>query len=102
MATSANISVSRTAILSLYRNLLRTGSRFSQYGFREYARRRTKDAFREHKSETDPQRIQDLVNRGISELQMMKRQTMISQMYNTDKLVVEVPLRELRTWSNVY
>ena len=87
------MSTSRTGILSLYRNLLRTGSRFSQYGFREYARRRTRDAFREHKTETDPQRIQDLVNRGISELQMMKRQTVISQMYNMDKLVVEVSLR---------
>lgn len=90
---AANMSTSRTGILSLYRNLLRTGGRFSQYGFREYARRRTRDAFREHKTETDPQRIQDLVNRGISELQMMKRQTVISQMYNMDKLVVEVSLR---------
>ena len=89
---AGNISTSRTAVLSLYRNLLRTGSHFSQYGFREYARRRTRDAFREHKAETDPQRIQELVSRGINELQMMKRQTVIGQMYNMDKLVVEVPL----------
>jgi LYR motif-containing protein 4 len=90
MATST-VSTSRSAVLSLYRNLLRTGSQFSQYGFREYARRRTRDAFREHKNETDPQKKQELVNRGINELQMMKRQTIIGQMYNIDKLVVEVP-----------
>lgn len=89
---AGNISTSRTAVLSLYRNLLRAGGHFSQYGFREYARRRTRDAFREHKAETDPQRIQDLVSRGINELQMMKRQTVIGQMYNMDKLVVEVRL----------
>src|SRR5277367_623948 len=90
MASASNIVTSRTAILSLYRNLLRTGGHFSQYGFREYAKRRTRDAFREHRNETDQQRIQDLVSRGINELQVMKRQTVIGQMYNTDKLVVEV------------
>ena len=88
--SASHIATSRQAILSLYRNLLRTGGQFSQYGFREYARRRTRDAFREHQKETDAARIQELVNRGISELQMMKRQTVISQMYNMDKLVVEV------------
>jgi Complex 1 protein (LYR family) len=90
MASASNIATSRTAILSLYRNLLRTGGNFSQYGFREYAKRRTRDAFREHKNETDQHRIQELVSRGINELQVMKRQTVIGQMYNIDKLVVEV------------
>lgn len=89
MATSG-VSTSRSAVLSLYRNLIRTGSRFSQYGFREYAQRRTRDAFREHQNETNPQKLQELVNRGVNELQMMRRQTVISQMYNIDKLVVEV------------
>jgi hypothetical protein len=89
---STNLSTSRSAILSLYRNLLRTGGQFNQYGFREYARRRTRDAFREHKKETDPERVQDLVHRGLNDLQMMKRQTVIGQMYNMDKLVVEVSL----------
>jgi len=89
MAAASNIATSRTAILSLYRNLLRTGGNFTQYGFREYAKRRTRDAFREHKMETDQDRIQELVSRGIAELQSMKRQTVIGQMYNMDKLVVE-------------
>jgi len=88
--SATNISTSRSAILSLYRNLLRQGNQYSQYNFREYARRRTRDAFRQHKDETDPQRVQEFVSQGINELQMMKRQTVISQMYNIDKLVVEV------------
>jgi len=97
MASASNLATSRTAILSLYRSLLRAGGQFSQYNFREYARRRTTDAFREHKTETDPQRIQDLVNKGIQDLQMMKRQTVISQMYNMDKLVVEVHTKKRYT-----
>jgi hypothetical protein len=96
---STNLSTSRSAILSLYRNLLRTGAQFNQYGFREYARRRTRDAFREHKKETDPERVQDLVHRGLNDLQMMKRQTVIGQMYNMDKLVVEVSLSCMYTES---
>ena len=98
MATANSMAPSRTAILSLYRSLLRTGAQFSQYNFREYARRRTRDAFREHMNETDSQRIQDLVNRAINDLQMMKRQSAISKMYNMDKLVVEVttPRRPLQ------
>src|SRR5438552_108093 len=99
---TSNISISKTTILSLYRNLLRTSSRFSQYGFREYARRRTRDAFREHLVETDPQRIQVLVNKGMDELEMMKRQTVIGQMYNRDQLVVEVLSPQNSHPSNLY
>ena len=97
MATTNNIATSRTAILSLYRSLLREGGQFSQYNFREYARRRTRDAFRQHKTETDPQRIHDLVNKGIKDLQMMRRQTVISKMYNMDKVVVEVQIKKRYT-----
>jgi Complex 1 protein (LYR family) len=89
MATSS-IAPSRAAILSLYRNLFRTGGQFTQYSFREYARRRTRDAFREHQNETDPERIQQFVARGLDDLEMLKRQTVVGKMYSTDKLVVEV------------
>jgi hypothetical protein len=89
MATP-HLATSRTVILSLYRNLLKTGARFSQYGFREYARRRTRDAFRQHQHETAPERIEQLVGRGLDDLEMLKRQTTIGRLYNVDRLVVEV------------
>ncbi|KAF2275060.1 uncharacterized protein EI97DRAFT_434623 [Westerdykella ornata] len=76
-------------VRSLYRSLLRQGRQFAAYNFREYAKRRTRDAFREHQHETDERRIQELVQRGIKELQMLKRQTVISQFYQLDRLVVE-------------
>ncbi|KAL2121985.1 hypothetical protein VTJ04DRAFT_2440 [Mycothermus thermophilus] len=80
---------SAAQVLSLYRQLLRQGSQFASYNFREYARRRTRDAFRENKDVEDPRRIQELVQKGLKELQMLKRQTVISQYYQTDRLVVE-------------
>ncbi|KAL2269479.1 hypothetical protein VTJ83DRAFT_1663 [Remersonia thermophila] len=76
-------------VLSLYRQLLRQGQQFAAYNFREYAKRRTRDAFRENKDVEDPRRIQELVQKGLKDLQMLKRQTVISQFYQMDKLVVE-------------
>ncbi|KAI1813424.1 hypothetical protein GGS20DRAFT_553529 [Poronia punctata] len=74
---------------SLYRQLLRTGDKFQSYNFREYAKRRTRDAFRENKTVEDPRQIQDLVQKGLKELQVMQRQTVVSQFYQIDRLVVE-------------
>ncbi|OJK00716.1 LYR motif-containing protein [Aspergillus aculeatinus CBS 121060] len=76
-------------VRSLFRSLLRQSSQFSNYNFREYARRRTVDAFHEHQKETEDRRIQELIQDGIQNLRMLKRQTVISQFYQMDKLVVE-------------
>jgi len=95
-----------------YRQLLRQGDQFAAYNFREYAKRRTRDAFRENKGVTDAQRIQELIQKGLKDLQVMKvgypkpcpvlslyvphrltapvkRQTVVSQFYKSDRLVVE-------------
>ncbi|KAL2136412.1 hypothetical protein VTI74DRAFT_3846 [Chaetomium olivicolor] len=76
-------------VLSLYRQLLRQGNQFAAYNFREYAKRRTRDAFRENKGVDDPRRIQELMQKGLKDLQMLKRQTVISQFYQMNRLVVE-------------
>ena len=58
-----------------YRQLLRQGEQFAAYNFREYAKRRTRDAFREHKDVHDPREIQELMQKGLKELQSMKVRT---------------------------
>jgi hypothetical protein len=55
-----------------YRQLLRQGNQFTAYNFREYAKRRTRDAFREHVAVNDPRKIQELVQQGLKDLQVMK------------------------------
>ncbi|KAI4209466.1 MAG: hypothetical protein LQ351_007597 [Letrouitia transgressa] len=72
-----------------FRSLLRQSAHFASYNFREYARRRTRDAFREHAAEDDERAVQELVQRGLRELAVMKRQTVVSQFYQLDRLVVE-------------
>ncbi|KAJ9202974.1 hypothetical protein DTO166G4_5709 [Paecilomyces variotii] len=76
-------------VRSLFRSLLRQSSQFANYNFREYARRRTRDAFHEHQHETEDRKIQELIQEGLRNLQMLKRQTTISQFYQLDRLVVE-------------
>jgi len=52
--------------------LLRQGGQFANYNFREYAKRRTTDAFREYATVSDERQVQELMQKGIRELQMMK------------------------------
>ncbi|GAB7324591.1 hypothetical protein MBLNU13_g08484t1 [Cladosporium sp. NU13] len=75
MATSATAYEAR----SLFRSLLRQSKQFAAYNFREYARRRTVDAFREAKTESDERKVQELMQKGLKELQVLK----------LDRLVVE-------------
>ncbi|TKA23713.1 hypothetical protein B0A50_06549 [Salinomyces thailandicus] len=76
-------------VRSLYRSLLRQSRQFAAYNFREYAKRRTRDAFREHGAESDTRRAQELMQKGLKELQVLKRQTVVSQFFQLDRLVVE-------------
>jgi hypothetical protein len=71
-AIAAARDTSAFSVRSLYRSLLRQSAQFTDFNFREYARRRTKDAFREHQHETDQRRIQELVQKGLKELQVIK------------------------------
>jgi LYR motif-containing protein 4 len=71
-ALTTATDTSAATIRSLYRSFLRTGAQFSNYNFREYARRRSRDAFREHRNETDERKTQELVQKGLRELQVLK------------------------------
>ncbi|GJJ73449.1 LYR motif-containing protein 4 [Entomortierella parvispora] len=79
----------RSQVLGLYRSLLHHSSRFAAYNFRDYAVRRTRDAFHAAKSETDPEKIKSLISRAERELEVVKRQSKISQLYAGEKLVLE-------------
>ncbi|XP_071817462.1 LYR motif-containing protein 4-like [Apostichopus japonicus] len=76
-------------VLHLYKAMLRESANFTGYNYRLYAQRRIKDAFREHKCETDVNRINSLVQHAEDNLQLIKRQVTISQLYKEPKLVIE-------------
>ncbi|XP_028909797.1 LYR motif-containing protein 4 isoform X2 [Ornithorhynchus anatinus] len=80
---------SRAQVLALYRAMLRESHKFSAYSYRMYAIRRIRDAFRENRHIKDPPQIQILLNKAKKDLEIIQRQVHISQLYSTDKLVVE-------------
>ncbi|KAJ5053649.1 hypothetical protein NUH16_010722 [Penicillium rubens] len=57
---------------SLFRSLLRYSGQFSNYNFREYARRKTRDSFREHQNTTEERRVQELIQEGLQSLRLLK------------------------------
>lgn len=89
MSVSSTAGETAYQARSLYRSLLRQSRQFAAYNFREYAKRRTRDSFREHREEKDERRIQELIQKGLKELQVLKRQTVVSQFFQLDRLVVE-------------
>ncbi|GAA5807139.1 hypothetical protein MFLAVUS_000490 [Mucor flavus] len=86
------MSAPNTKVLSLYRNFIRHGNKFSSYNFRDYTVRRSRDAFRANMTETSSEKIASFIAKAEQELAVVKRQAAISQMYtNGEHLVVEAP-----------
>lgn len=73
----------------LYKSLLREGKKFSNYNFRMYALRRVRDNFKENISESNPQKISEFVAFGKKNLETLKRQVIVENLYKMDSLVIE-------------
>lgn len=69
--------------------MLKTGRTWTNYNFREYILRRVHEDFALHRTEADPTRIQALISSAQQNLAIIKRQGIIQNMYNVDKLVLE-------------
>ena len=80
---------SRRAVLHIYRNLLKEGRKFQDYNFREYTLRRIRDSFKENKLETYKNKIQEFIRCAEDNLELIKRQTIIGNLYESQRLVLE-------------
>ncbi|KAL0809858.1 hypothetical protein ABMA28_011345 [Loxostege sticticalis] len=81
--------VSKTQILSMYKLLMRESQKFANYNFRSYALRRVRDAFKENKSLSEPKAIKKEFEYAKENLNIIRRQAAIGDMYRTEKLVIE-------------
>ncbi|CAL1528054.1 unnamed protein product [Lymnaea stagnalis] len=79
----------KSKVLSLYKQLLKEGNKLTDYNFRMYAIRRTKDAFKGYKNLNDASEIQILIKKATENLEMLKRQALLSQLFGSNKLVIE-------------
>ncbi|MQL80400.1 hypothetical protein Taro_012861 [Colocasia esculenta] len=72
---------SRAEVLSLFRSLLRTAARFTDYNIREYARRRAIDGFRQRRGLSDPSSVAAAFSDGKSQLEIARRQAVVYSVY---------------------
>lgn len=77
--------------LHLYRSLIREGNRYNSYAFSHYVKRRTREEFRKHLTDSDPAAINDLLSRGERTLETVARQSAISRLYPRQRTVIELP-----------
>lgn len=80
---------SRIPVLSLYRTLLREGSKFPNYNFREYTLRKVRDTFRQNMKETNNNKVKEFLKCAEENLETIKRQVTIGHLYGVDRIVVE-------------
>jgi hypothetical protein len=81
MSTAA-VAPSRLAVLQLYRELRREGRKFSNYNFAQYVKRSTYERFHAAVGESSPVRLQELFAVGQSELQVVKRQVIVQNLFS--------------------
>ncbi|XP_011702096.1 PREDICTED: LYR motif-containing protein 4 [Wasmannia auropunctata] len=83
------MSLSRDAILSLYRNLIRESKKWSSYNYRMYALRKVRHEFKENKALEDEEKVRQCYGKGQEALSMIKKQAILGNLYSTRPLVIE-------------
>jgi len=82
---SAPADSHRARAIGLYRQLLRAAKGFTNYNFREYAQRIVREDFRSQLKLADAAEVEKAHLRGQEQLQMLRRQATISQLYPQGK-----------------
>lgn len=75
--------------VELFKKLMRAGAGFTNYNFREYTLRRVRQGFRENIGVSDATEITKLVHEGQMQLEVVRRQALISQLYPEARHVME-------------
>eukprot|EP01040_Poterioochromonas_malhamensis_P002689 gene2689-2863_t len=81
--------VHRVQVLSLYRGLIRSANKFHNYNFRDFAKRKINYEFGKNKALTDSAIIQSQFQKGVEQLEALKRQVIINSLYPEESSVVE-------------
>ncbi|EFC50249.1 predicted protein [Naegleria gruberi] len=88
--------IPKSQILSLYKGLLKGGKQFSDYNFREYTLRCTREDFKKNKTITDKEKIKQLYEKGIKNLGIVQRQSLINQMYSKQISIMDSRAKAFR------
>ncbi|KAF4520678.1 hypothetical protein B566_EDAN006354 [Ephemera danica] len=83
------MAASKANVLRLYKALLRESQKFEGYNFRNYALRRIRDAFKDNAQLSDSVKLKEEYQYGLQQLDVIKRQVIVGNLYKADKLVIE-------------
>lgn len=83
-----NVAPSKPAVLSLLRNFIRNANKFSNYNFREHAKRRAIGGFRLNKNLTQEAASEQFA-RGREQLEVVRRQAIVNSLYAEGISVVQ-------------
>jgi hypothetical protein len=83
---------SRQHVLGLFRSLLRQAGRLEDYNFRDYAKRRVTLGFQEGRSSSGEEAVREYKD-GVKNLEMLKRQVLISHLYPSKRSVMELDVK---------
>lgn len=81
----------------LYRQMLTESRKFPNYMFRTYALRRIRDAFRANQNIADAAAIDKLLIEAHENLQMIRRQSLIGNLYKGNRFAMEAITEQNRT-----
>jgi hypothetical protein len=87
MATAEQRNVPKGSVLGLFRSLLRHSAKISNYNFREHAKRRSREEFREGRT-LDAAGTMDKFTWGMEQLQVVKRYSVLSHFYKGEMSVI--------------
>ncbi|CCD25270.1 Isd11p NDAI_0E04530 [Naumovozyma dairenensis CBS 421] len=93
---TAAIAPTRRQVLSLYKQFIKNANQFNNFNFREYFLRKSRASFKQNSTIQDAEKLSKLYQDAKNDLSALKRQSVISQMYTFDKLVVEPVDKEER------
>lgn len=74
--------------------MMRESKRFPNYMFRTYALRRVRDAFHENRNVTDPAAVEKLIQDAHTNLQVIRRQVIIGNLYKGNQFAIEAIEKE--------
>jgi LYR motif-containing protein 4 len=75
----------RSIVLKAYRESMRAAQGMTNYNFREYFIRRTRESFKERKTEMNSAKVEEFLKTWQKTIDMMNRQKLISQLYRPDR-----------------
>nr|CAH7712872.1 unnamed protein product [Callosobruchus chinensis]CAH7759360.1 unnamed protein product [Callosobruchus chinensis] len=88
----------RIDLLKLYKSLMRESQKIPDYNFRNYALRKVRDSFKANSTITDTTLINNEIQEASKNLEIIKRQAAVGQMYSAEKLVIENIERDIKNW----